>query len=502
MASYSSERDSAYKAAVSSDKSTLSDQLQQLDFVSGWTHEEILVYLLHTFKQLAGADAVAVLERKMSFHGYKVVGSLIKDALPVKMRQLETGSQAELVHAVNEFVPGDNWSIGNMAAEKDIMAVAALTDIIRQNAEISIIPIVENKCFLRMKLRLNPGVQIEADSLLSKLLVSYNGQIYISPLKFMQQVALGLGKAYDKLKETDYFKNLSEHYFMAEFEEHGAAVMVSFHEVPPTSSLLADLLEKKNLKPRLLVNGVPQPDRVKPEEVTKPGAKVQIKFEKAQPGEGVPVEDPFHGFREEMAADVDIVPAIHLPLWPSALKEWKTRDRMWPSKQLIQKIIKEGVMIVHKAPKNGCELTDWRLSFSKAEIMLISNTEFPCRQHAHRIFKSFINHMMRPAPKLVTSYHCKTVLLWACERIPPEHWTWDRLSFCVLGQCFECLEAKISNSRTLINFTRSKKESMNLHLIEFDQLAPTRADKRGPISIMEGTQKVKSRQLGQTHHQS
>ena len=428
------------------------DHLEQIDFMTGRTQRDILVYLLHTFKERAGSEAVEDVERTMSVQGNRIVSQLISNALPVKMKKLETGSQAELVHAVNEFVPGENWSIGNMAAEKDVMAVAKLTDIIRQNQgssirgmqingqnlKISIIPIIENKCFLRIKLKLNPGAQLDPNSFLSKLLVSHGIHTYLSPLKFMHQVALGLSNAYDKLKETPDFQNILDRFDMAEFEEHGAAVMVSFHEVPPSSSLRALLLQRKNLVPRLVVeNGDQHTEGARPEQVIEPGTQVRVIFEKAKPADAVPIEDQFNGFREEMAADFDIVPAIHLPLWPPALNEWITRNRKWPSQQLIQKIVSEGVMVVHKAPKNGCELTDWRLSFSKAEILLISNTDFPCRQHAHRIFKSFITHMMRPAPKLITSYHCKTVLLWACERIPPQHWTWERLGFCVLGMMYK-----------------------------------------------------------------
>lgn len=131
--------------------------------------------------------------------------------------------------------------------------------------------------------------------------------------------------------------------------------------------------------------------------------------------------------------DLDIVPSIKLPDWPKHATEWITRKRLWPCKQVINDIVSHGVMIVCKTPPSGDADLHWRLSFSRAEITLLSTPELPCRQHAHKIFKYIVKHAIRPA-KILNSYHCKTVMLWASERTEAISWSWDRLGYMVLGK--------------------------------------------------------------------
>lgn len=130
--------------------------------------------------------------------------------------------------------------------------------------------------------------------------------------------------------------------------------------------------------------------------------------------------------------DYDVVPAIRLPDWPAVAQEWITRNRLWPSKDTVQHIVGKGVLLVAKPPQGGNPLTDWRLSFSEAEVELMSSKEFPCRQQAYRIFKYMVKTSLSNI-SVISSYHLKTILLWVSEKLPQHFWAWENLSHCYLG---------------------------------------------------------------------
>jgi len=144
-------------------------------------------------------------------------------------------------------------------------------------------------------------------------------------------------------------------------------------------------------------------------------------------------DDDSEGSECELKDEIDCVIAIKLPSWPSQAAKWPNRQRVWPSPQKVEEITSKGAMAVVKVPPGGDPNRDWRLSFSEAEIILVSDREAPCRQQAYRIFKYIIKQHVVP-PAALTSYHLKTILLWISERFPPDYWSWENLSNCYLGE--------------------------------------------------------------------
>ena len=66
---------------------------------------------------------------------------------------------------------------------------------------------------------------------------------------------------------------------------------------------------------------------------------------------------------------VDIAFSIKTIEWPTN-SDWPTRERKWPSEDLVEKIVQEGYHLVPKShPEDKKEVT-WRFSFSKAEVTL------------------------------------------------------------------------------------------------------------------------------------
>ena len=124
--------------------------------------------------------------------------------------------------------------------------------------------------------------------------------------------------------------------------------------------------------------------------------------------------------------DFNFVLAIKCNGWPLCAKEWISRQRCWPSQDLVKTIIRDGFHIVCKSSPEG----DFRLSYSNAETLLIGNlTDFQFK--TYRAFKSFVSHHKKNwsdnAKKAVCSYHLKTIVLWYCEKSDPKDWTEDKI---------------------------------------------------------------------------
>ena len=130
---------------------------------------------------------------------------------------------------------------------------------------------------------------------------------------------------------------------------------------------------------------------------------------------------------DEESKDVfDFVLAIKCNGWPLCAQEWISRQRCWPSQDLVQTIVKEGFHIVFKSSPEG----DFRLSYSNAETLLITNLS-DLQFKTFCAFKYFVSHYEKNwspnAKKAVCSYHLKTILLWYCEKSDPKDWTEDKI---------------------------------------------------------------------------
>lgn len=124
----------------------------------------------------------------------------------------------------------------------------------------------------------------------------------------------------------------------------------------------------------------------------------------------------------------DWVDTILCPVWPEEANEWRTRKRChgWPTVDVIRHIVNSGCFFVTKPhEKHSDDTSEWRFSFSRAELVLI---------HSWNDVQKYIYHILRliksEAVKkcggsdfcYLKTYHFKTLMLWACEERPPEFW--------------------------------------------------------------------------------
>jgi len=121
--------------------------------------------------------------------------------------------------------------------------------------------------------------------------------------------------------------------------------------------------------------------------------------------------------------------------WPSQAADWPTRHRSygWPDSATLDRVVSNGCDLVQVAHRQCREHEwmgefQWRLSFSRAEIVLI-NSWVPVQQIAYHILRVYMKterlteSVDNSEPAIMSNYHIKTLMLWACELKPRSWWT-------------------------------------------------------------------------------
>ena len=79
-------------------------------------------------------------------------------------------------------------------------------------------------------------------------------------------------------------------------------------------------------------------------------------------------------------------------MWPPQAADWPTRHRYydWPDSATVDRVVSNGCDLVHVAHRQ-CRQNEsmWRLSFSRAEIVLI-NSWMPVQQIVYHLLRVFM----------------------------------------------------------------------------------------------------------------
>jgi len=131
----------------------------------------------------------------------------------------------------------------------------------------------------------------------------------------------------------------------------------------------------------------------------------------------------------------DFVNCIRCLLWPAKAADWPTRQRNygWPDSATLYRVVSNGCDVVAVAHRQ-CRQHEWmgkcqwRLSFSRAEIVLI-NSWMPVQQIVCHMLRYFIKTERltdcadNSGAGTLSNYHIKTLMLWARELKPRGWWT-------------------------------------------------------------------------------
>ena len=149
-------------------------------------------------------------------------------------------------------------------------------------------------------------------------------------------------------------------------------------------------------------------------------------------------------FTDLGALTSDVVCALNCSQWPDCAAEWLTRKRCngWFSVSQLQTLKKLGFLLVSVGhPESDEQDLQWRLSFSKQERQLL--LQFNSVQHKCYILLKLMKGEILPkimGRDSLSSYHCKTCMLYAIENTSADLWRPANLLQC-FALCLKLLHA-------------------------------------------------------------
>ena len=158
--------------------------------------------------------------------------------------------------------------------------------------------------------------------------------------------------------------------------------------------------------------------------------------------------------QERVKFGMDIVPALKTRGWPAVAMEWISRERKWPSPEIVNKVIQEGCHLVVKPPKtNGNPDCDFRISFSHAEYLL-SQTVNHIQRECYRCLKRLHRAYLSTQPASLVTFHLKNLFLQTVEDTGMDKWTESNRAECMMKLLGNLLKA-LTNKDLRHFFVRS-----------------------------------------------
>jgi len=146
------------------------------------------------------------------------------------------------------------------------------------------------------------------------------------------------------------------------------------------------------------------------------------------------IHGPARLTKNTYSLSVDNVPCVRCLSWPPQAADWPTRHRNygWSDSATVDRVANNGCDVVrvahrqcrHDEWESRCQ---WRLSFSRAEIVLL-NSWMPVQQIIYHMLRVFVKTELlkdSDSSECLSNYHIKTLMMWACELKSNTFWTDD-----------------------------------------------------------------------------
>jgi len=161
----------------------------------------------------------------------------------------------------------------------------------------------------------------------------------------------------------------------------------------------------------------------------------------------------------------DFVSCVRCLSWPPQAADWPTRHRNynWPDSANVDRVVNNGCDVVPVAHRQCREHEwvgkyQWRLSFSRAEIVLI-NSWMPVQQIVYHMLRVFVkteqlaNSAENTESYVLSNYHIKTLMMWACELKSSSFWIDDVNLIRICVELLHTLSLWLTDARCQHYFT-------------------------------------------------
>ena len=139
--------------------------------------------------------------------------------------------------------------------------------------------------------------------------------------------------------------------------------------------------------------------------------------------------------KKRIRGSFDLVPGIKCDGFPLIAEGWQKRveGRSWPPAQIVTLVISSGFHLVPKVSKKAGSdpSSSFRLAFNTAEKLLaLGLTRF--QRECFRVFKMYYYEKLKQIPKVLTTYHLKTVFFWILENSDASIWHEENRAYCIV----------------------------------------------------------------------
>ena len=153
----------------------------------------------------------------------------------------------------------------------------------------------------------------------------------------------------------------------------------------------------------------------------------------------------------------DVVRCVRCLSWPPQAADWPTRHRNygWPDSATVPRVVKNGCDVVGVAHRQCRQhelmsKAQWRLSFSRAEIVLI-NSWMPLQQIIYHMLRFFMKNALlknNADEYVLSNYHIKSLMMWACElKSGTRFWTVDLNLITICVELLRTLSVWLTDAR-------------------------------------------------------
>lgn len=118
----------------------------------------------------------------------------------------------------------------------------------------------------------------------------------------------------------------------------------------------------------------------------------------------------------------DIVPVVSFKGWPAVAQSWLMENHFWDGKITEEEVI-SGFYLLPACSASGRQENEWRLSFARSEVQL-KKCISPGLMQAYQACKSILVKPLAQATP-VGPYHLRSLMLWACDRLPATYLAQD-----------------------------------------------------------------------------